>query len=209
MTLPATALAATTTVPLARPPVPTLVPEVPAGSLTRGQLNPLSVDNSREILPEHLPIIEAYLTVLQGEYQVISTAPIDPDAPFLATEPVTEESRAPVRSALARRRDLGHVLDVSQGVTFRPYVVGPVTDTAVLYDCELAGHYWVFAETGELVPPDEVWVGGPSRIEEVGVRYNMVYRTVAGSSAIAASTHQPAREGSSSAGETTGGGRSG
>jgi hypothetical protein len=42
-------------------------------------------------------------------------------------------------------------LNVSQGVTFRPYVVGPVTDTAVVFDCEIAGHYWTKVESGELL----------------------------------------------------------
>ena len=65
---------------------------------------------------------------------------------------------------------------MSQGVTFRPYVVGPVTDTAVVLDCELAGHYWVKADTGELIPPNEIWPAGPGRIVELGLRETFVLR---------------------------------
>ena len=68
------------------------------------------------------------------------------------------------------------MLNVRQGVTFRPYVVGPVTDTAVVMDCELAGHYWVKADTGELLPPNEVWPAGPGHIVEVGLRDTFVLR---------------------------------
>jgi transcriptional regulator with XRE-family HTH domain len=49
-------------------------------------------------------------------------------------------------------------------------------DTAVVMDCELAGHYWVKVDTGELVPPDEVWPAGPGHIVDVGLRQTLVLR---------------------------------
>ncbi len=89
---------------------------------------------------------------------------------------MTPATLAEVEESLEGRLARGEVLDVSQGVTFRPYVVGPVTDSATLFDCELAGHYWKKADTGELVPPNEIWPAGPGRIVEVGLRVDFVRR---------------------------------
>ena len=89
---------------------------------------------------------------------------------MLIAAPLTPEILLRFQEASRSRLERGEVLNVQQGVTFRPYVVGPVTDTAIVMDCELAGHYWVKADTGELVPPDEVWPAGPGHIVEVGLR---------------------------------------
>jgi hypothetical protein len=164
----------TTTVPL--PPVSTLVPEVPADLLRPEQLDPNNANNSRPILPEHLPVIEAHLRLLQLGTKVSSTWPVDGDSPLLLEAPVTPENLLGIQEAARGRFARGEVLNVEQGVTFRPYVVGPVTDTATVMDCELAGHYWVKADTGELVPPTEVWAAGPGRIVEVGLRETWVLR---------------------------------
>ena len=51
----------TTSVPVERPTVSTLVPQVPAELLTPEQRDPYNVNNSRPVLPEHVPVIEAYL----------------------------------------------------------------------------------------------------------------------------------------------------
>ena len=152
----------------------TLVPQVSPELLTPEQLDPNNVNNSRPILPEHLPVLEALPQRIQASTQVSSTWPINPDAPELARRPAYRpRSSQRVQDAAARRLERGEVLNVSQGVTFRPYVVGPVTDTAVVFDCEIAGHYWTKADTGELVPPDEIWPAGPGRIVEVGLRVDL------------------------------------
>ena len=164
----------TTMVPL--PPVSTLVPEVPADLLRPEQLDPNNANNSRPILPEHLPVIEAHLRLLQLGTKVSSTWPVDGDSPLLLEAPVTPENLLGIQEAARGRLARGEVLNVDQGVTFRPYVVGPVTDTATVMDCELAGQYWVKADTGELVPPNEVWPAGPGRIVEVGLRETWVLR---------------------------------
>jgi hypothetical protein len=158
------------------PPVSTLVPEVPADLLRPEQLDPNNVNNSRPILPEHLSVIEAHLLALQATTRASSTWPIDPDAPELIAAPLTPEILQRFQEASRGRLERGEVLNVQQGVTFRPYVVGPVTDTAVVMDCELAGHYWVKVDTGELIPPDEVWPAGPGHIVEVGLRQTLVLR---------------------------------
>jgi hypothetical protein len=158
------------------PPVTTLVPAVDPEMLTREQRNPNSVNNSRPILPEHVPVIEAYLETIQAFTHVASTWPINPDAPELVGAPLSPASLERNREGLRETRDRSEVLNVTQGVTFRPYVVGPLAETATLFDCELAGHYWTIAETGELVPPDEIWPAGPGRIVEVGLRVNLIQR---------------------------------
>lgn len=172
ITNPATTV--TTTVEL--PPVATLVPEVPDDLLRPEQLDPTDVNNRRPVLPEHLPVLEAHLAAIQATTRASSTWPINPDAPELIAAPLAPEILQRFQDASRARLARGEVLNVEQGVTFRPYVVGPVTDTAVVLDCELAGHYWVKADTGELVPPDEVWPAGPGRIVEVGLSQTLVLR---------------------------------
>ena len=154
----------------------TLVPEVPDDLLRPEQLDPTDVNNSRPVLPEHLPVHEAHLAAIQATTRASSTWPINPDAPELIAAPLAPEILQRFQDASRARLARGEVLNVAQGVTFRPYVVGPVTDTAVVMDCELAGHYWVKADTGELVPPDEMWPAGPGRIVEVGLRETLVLR---------------------------------
>ncbi len=48
------------------PPVPTLVPQVPDELLTPEQRDPFNVNNSRPILPEHVPVLESYLRAITG-----------------------------------------------------------------------------------------------------------------------------------------------
>jgi hypothetical protein len=158
------------------PTVTTLVPEVPRELLSPEQADPTSPDNNRPVLPEQLPVLEAHLSAIQANTLASSQWPIDPDAPELIGAPLTPDTLARIQQSLRERLTQHEVLDVSQGVTFRPYVIGPVTDTAVVYDCELAGHYWKNADTGELVTPTEVWPAGPGHIVQVGLRVDMVLR---------------------------------
>lgn len=165
-----------TTASVVLPTVPTLVPQVPADLLQPDDLAPSNPNNSRPVLPEQLPVLEAHLSAIQANTVVSSRWPIDPDSPELIGAALTADTLARIQQSLRERLAQHQVLDVSQGVTFRPYVVGPVTDTAVVYDCELAGHYWKNTDTGELVAPTEVWPAGPGHIVEVGIRVDMVYR---------------------------------
>ena len=169
-------ISATATSSLTLPPVPTLVPQVASGLLTPEQLDPANVNNSRPIEPDHLAVIESYLTAIQVFSSVASQWPIDPMAPALLAAPLSPASLQRNQSALQDRLSRGEVLNVSQGVTFRPYVVGPVGDTAVVFDCEIAGHYWTNAANGELVPPDEIWPAGPGHVVQVGLLANLVWR---------------------------------
>lgn len=161
---------------VALPPVTTLVPAVSPGLLRPDQIDPSNPNNSRPVLPEQIPVLEAHLRALQASTFVSATWPINPDAPELLAAPLTPEVLQRVQQAGRERLARGEVLNVEQGVTFRPYVVGAVTDEATVLDCELAGHYWVVAATGELVPPTEVWPAGPGRIVEVGLRQTLVLR---------------------------------
>jgi hypothetical protein len=158
------------------PPVTTLVPEVPQELLSPEQADPAAPDNSRPVLPEQVPVLEAYLSSIQATTAVSSTWPIDPESPLVLGAAITPDGIVQFQQASAGRLARGEVLNVSQGVTFRPYVVGPVTDTATVMDCELAGHYWVKVATGELLPPNEIWPAGPGHIVEVGLRETFVLR---------------------------------
>jgi hypothetical protein len=158
------------------PSVDTLVPEVSPQLLSPQQADPASANNSRPVLPDQLPVLEAYLSSIQATTKVSSTWPIDPQSPLLLGAAITPEGIQQFQEASAGRLARGEVLNVSQGVTFRPYVVGPVTDTATVMDCELAGHYWVKAATGEPLPPNEIWPAGPGHIVEVGLRETFVLR---------------------------------
>ena len=162
----------TTMVPL--PPVSTLVPKCRRPAESRAA-RPNNVNNSRPILPEHLPAIEAHLLALQATTRASSTWPLDPDAP----EPCRaahagDPSTLPGGKSGSSRAWRGAQRPARRHV---PALCGrPVTDTAVVMDCELAGHYWVKVDTGELVPPDEVWPAGPGHIVEVGLRQTLVLR---------------------------------
>ena len=59
----------TTTAPIELPPVTTLVPEVSPELLTPEQLDPANPNNNRPIQPEHLPVLEAYLSSIQATTQ--------------------------------------------------------------------------------------------------------------------------------------------
>lgn len=166
----------TTIASIELPPVSTLVPSVSPDLLSDAQLDPANPNNSRALLPEQLPVLQAHLEAIQANTLVYSRWPIDPEAPELASAPVTSETLARIQESLRGRLARGEVLDVSQGVTFRPYVVGPITEIAVVFDCEIAGHYWTKADTGDLVAPNEIWPAGPGRVVEVGLRVDMVNR---------------------------------
>ncbi len=58
----------TTTTEVGLPTVTTLVPQVDPEMLTPEQRNPKSVNNSRPILPEHVPVIQAYLEAVYANY---------------------------------------------------------------------------------------------------------------------------------------------
>lgn len=165
----------TTTAPIELPPVSTLVPQVPAELLTPEQLDPFNVNNSRPILPEHVPVIEAYLRAANAYGLVASRAPLDPDAPELLAAPYTPEVLIEEQADLRARAQRGEILDVSQGSNNRPYVIGPVTEIAVLFDCYLDGTYWLAAD-GSPIPPTEIFRATPGSIIEGGVRINMVQR---------------------------------
>jgi hypothetical protein len=172
ITAPPTSVQTTATLP----PVETLVPTVNPDLMTAAQRDPSDPNNSRLILPEHVPVLDAYLRAIQASTFVSSTWPINTDAPELVSAPLTSEALAAIQQAGRERLARGEVLNVSQGVTFRPYGVGPVSDHAVVMDCEIAGHYWMKAATGELIPPDEIWPAGPGHIVNVGLRVQMVMR---------------------------------
>ena len=165
----------TTSVPVERPTVSTLVPQVPAELLTPEQRDPYNVNNSRPLLPEHVPVIEAYLRVNDAFATVASRAPIDPNAPELLAAPYTPEVLQENQVALQGRAARGEVLDISQGETPRPYVIGPVTDTAVIYDCYIDGAFWR-AGDGTPIPPTVIWQAAPGHVVEVGLRTNMLLR---------------------------------
>lgn len=155
------------------PEIPQLVPDVPTSLLTPEQLDPTNTNNSRPILPEHEPVIEAYLRAIEAINHVASQDPINTQDPELLGAPLTAEILAQEQAGLRRFADTGARLNVEQGVTHRPYILEPVDPAGTaLFDCELAGHYWVDAAGSRLDEP--VWPAGPGQVVEVGLVVEMV-----------------------------------
>ncbi|MET0145364.1 MAG: hypothetical protein ABW328_11360 [Ilumatobacteraceae bacterium] len=159
----------------ALPPVATLVPEVPADRLTAAQLDPADPKNTRPVSADHVPVITSYLESVQIATKVSSTWPVDPDSPEYFSGPFSSDALESIRAAARERRERGEVLDVSQGVTFRPYMVGPVTNPTFVFDCEIAGFFWKHVDTGEPLPTNDIWFAGPGNIVEVGLRATLTF----------------------------------
>lgn len=100
----------------------------------------------RPVPPEDMPMVDAYKAYLVTFIQAASSSPVDAEATPLVPL-TTPDFVAQIRAFLKAKREAGAVLNVSLGVTPRPFVVAaPRTATEVyVNDCQLDGSFWADA----------------------------------------------------------------
>jgi hypothetical protein len=148
------------------PTVSTIIPQVP------GELDPSDPNNQRFTTPddpEQQAIIAAYIEASDRLAASYSTFPRNPDDPLLVDGPYTAEwIQRNQKSAIAVNESTPRILDVSGGVTYRPYITGYVEgdDEAVVFDCQLDASVWRDPATGEKIDPSPV-AGYPNTGPEI------------------------------------------
>lgn len=128
--------------------------------------DPNDPNNLHASLPEHQPIIDAYLAGVYAQLITYSRWPLDPTSPELAAAPITERVLQANNDGMVERTQKNQVLDISGGVTLRPYVVENDDPTrAFVWDCQIGATFWKDKDTGEKAPPD-AWPNlGPPGVE--------------------------------------------
>jgi hypothetical protein len=163
----------TTTARPALPTVSTIIPQVPAPLDPNDPNNRLAPPDT----PEEIAIIAAYIEGLDIGIAV-RTAPANPDDPRLLDAPLTADVISRTRQGIAEDIAAGRVLDVSGGITYRPYITGyaPGDTEAVVFDCQLDATVWRSIETGEIVDPPSAGFpnSGPDTATEVGIAARLV-----------------------------------
>jgi hypothetical protein len=143
--------APTSTAPLGLPPVSTLVPQVPA------PLDPNDPNNrfAPPDTPDEIAIITAYIEAADRSNKFTSTFPRDLNDPLILDGPFTAQQIEQELSNGAEDNELRQTLDVSGGITYRPFVADyePGDTTALVLDCQLDATVWRNADTGEIIPP--------------------------------------------------------
>lgn len=156
-TLPAETVAVTDAPAESTSPIPTAAPPI----------DPTDPNNQRTITPDQQPIIDAYLAVLKAELLTASVWPLDPRSPQLLAAPLTAKALAAENPGLVERTQLNQILDISGGITYRPYVV-ETDDPArvILHDCQIDATFWKNRDTGDKAQPDANWPNaGPPGIK--------------------------------------------
>lgn len=150
----------------ATPPTPsTLIP------LAALETDPASPNNQRVVTPEQQPIIDAYRAGVEAENLTYARWPLDPASPELTVAPFTDKARGAIESGIAERTTRNQVLDISGGLTLRPYVVEDDDgdpNRVFVWDCQIDATFWKDADTGEKAPPDAFPNAGPPGVE-IGV----------------------------------------
>jgi hypothetical protein len=130
-------------------PPPTLIR--PADLVT----DPNDPNNLHTSLPEHQPIIDAYLAAVNAQLITYSRWPLDPTSPELTAAPITPRVLRANNDGMVERTEKNQVLDVSGGITLRPYVVENEDPTrAFVWDCQIDATFWKDVDTGTKAPPD-------------------------------------------------------
>jgi hypothetical protein len=143
-------------------PPSTLIAPAPA------ELDPGDPNNQHSVAPEDEPIVTAYRQAVEAELITYSRWPLDPDSPELVNGPFTARVMGPIRDGIAARTDLNQVLDISSGITLRPYVVEDDDgdpDRVFVWDCQIDATFWKDVDTGEKAPPDAFPNVGPPGVE--------------------------------------------
>ena len=128
--------------------------------------DPNDPNNLHASLPEHQPIIDAYLAGVYAQLITYSRWPLDPTSPELAAAPITERVLQANNDGMVERTQKNQVLDISGGVTLRPYVVENDDPTrAFVWDCQIDATFWKDKDTGVKASPD-AWPNlGPPGVE--------------------------------------------
>ncbi len=128
--------------------------------------DPNDPNNLHTSLPEHQPIIDAYIAAVNAQLITYSRWPLDPTSPELAAAPITEQVLQANNDGMVERTQKNQVLDISGGVTLRPYVVENEDPTrAFVWDCQIDATFWKDKDTGEKAPPDAWPNMGPPGVE--------------------------------------------
>lgn len=169
--VPATAASTTADTAVSAPstdPEVVATPQAPGFDIPAADLetDPTSPNNNRLIRPEDEPVIAAYLAAGEAQLTAFSTLPLDADSPELLAAPFTSEALDGLATGFAYRSEQNQVLDISQGVTARPYVIEDDDgdpDRAIVWDCQIDATFWKDVGTGEKAPPEESYpnVGAP------------------------------------------------
>ena len=157
--------ASTAPPPTTSPTPSTLIPQAPL------ETDPASPNNQRVVTPEQQPIIDAYRTGVEAENLTYARWPLDPASPELTAAPFTDKARGAIESGIAERTTRNQVLDISGGLTLRPYVVEDDDgdpNRVFVWDCQIDATFWKDADTGEKAPPDAFPNAGPPGVE-IGV----------------------------------------
>jgi hypothetical protein len=161
-------------------PDPTTTILAPPSTLIRQAdlvTDPNSDNNRRAVRPEEQPILDAYRRALEATNIAISRWPLDSTDPVLKTAPVTERWREAVTRFAAERSQKNLVLDISGGLTSRPYVLDSIDSSptrAIVWDCQVDATFWKDRGTGERSAPEPGFpnVGAPGA--QVGLAAVMI-----------------------------------
>lgn len=145
-------------------------PQAPGFDFPPAELetDPASPNNNRALDREDQPIIDAYLNAFEADMATFSKWPLDPESPELLASPITDEVLSLYEDGIARRTELNQVLDISGGLTSRPYVIEDDDgdpDRAIVWDCQVDATFWKDVDTGEKAPPDAYPNVGPPGVE--------------------------------------------
>lgn len=117
--------------------------------------DPNDPNNLHTSLPEHQPIIDAYLIAVYAQLITYSRWPLDPTSPELTVAPVTPTVLKANNDGMVERTQNNQVLDISGGITLRPYVVeNDDPSRAFVWDCQIDATFWKDKDSGAKAPPD-------------------------------------------------------
>ena len=171
-TTPTTSTAETTTLP----ETASLTTLIPHAALP---LDPNDINNQRTITPEQQPIIDAYLAAIQADNVTASRWPLDPRSELLVASPASARALEQVQKGYSKRTAMNQVLDLSGGITYRPYVVETDDPNKVIvYDCQIDATVWRDHDTGAKAaadanfpnagPPGVQWGAGAEMVKSDG-----------------------------------------
>ena len=165
----------------AQEPELTLTPQATGFDFPPAELetDPNSPNNTRIIRPQDEPIVAAYLAATRAQNLMFSEWPLDADNPVLVSAPFTPALLESFNVGVKNRTDLNHILDISEGLTSRPYVIEDDDgnpDRAIVWDCQIDATFWKDVDTGVKAPPGGGYpnLGAPG--VEVGTSTELVRR---------------------------------
>ena len=128
--------------------------------------DPNDPNNLHTSLPAQQPIIDAYVAAVHAQLLTFARWPLDPRSPELLSAPITANILASQNTGMIERTAKNQVLDISGGITLRPYVVENYDPSkAFVWDCQIDATFWKDHDTGEKAPPDAWPNVGPPGVE--------------------------------------------